>query len=286
MAGDPVNEIPAQSARLTVTVWGARGSVPVSGPVFSRYGGNTTCIEVRCGKDVMIFDAGTGIVPAGRKLLQEEETELNLFLTHCHFDHIIGLPFFAPLHKPHMSVNIASAHMEGRMTTRAIVEAIMQPPWFPVGPEVFKAAVTYQDFMPGDMLEPKPGVVLRTDRLRHPGGAVGYRIEFAGKVVAIITDTEHVPGELDEHVLALVDGADLLLYDSAYCDDEMRKYNGFGHSSWQQAIRLGEAAGVQTIGMIHHSFFHEDEDLDRIARQAKARFDRSFVISDGQVFEF
>ncbi|MCM2475459.1 MBL fold metallo-hydrolase [Rhizobium sp. CG5] len=285
MVGVVVDEVKDQSARLTVKVWGTRGSTPVSGPAYSRYGGNTTCIEVRCGKRVLIFDAGTGIVPAGRQLLLEDETDLHLFLTHSHYDHIIGLPFFAPLHKPHMSVTIASGHMEGRMTTRQLVAEIMQPPWFPVCPDVFKAAVTYQNFMPEDQLEPVPGVVLRTGRLRHPGGAVGYRIEFAGKVVAIITDTEHVPGELDEHVMKLAEGADLFLYDSAYCDEEMNKYNGFGHSSWQQAIRVGEAANVQTIAMIHHSFFHEDKDLDRVAAQAKALFDRSHVVRDGQVFE-
>ena len=274
------------SERLTVKVWGARGSVAVSGPAFARYGGNTTCFEVRCGKRVLIFDAGTGIVPLGQQILREDETELNLFFTHSHYDHIIGLPFFGPLHKPHMAVNIASAHLEGSMTTRDMVAQLMRPPWFPVGPEVFKARVTYQDFMPEDVLEPFPGVVMRTGRLRHPGGAVGYRVEFAGKVVTIITDTEHVPGELDEEVLALSKGADLLLYDSAYCDDEMKRYNGFGHSSWQQAIRIGQAAHVKTIGMIHHNFLHEDDDLDRIAAQAKALFDDAHVVSEGQRFEF
>ena len=274
------------SERLTVKVWGARGSVAVSGPAFARYGGNTTCFEVRCGKRVLIFDAGTGIVPLGQQILREDETELNLFFTHSHYDHIIGLPFFGPLHKPHMAVNIASAHLEGSMTTRDMVAQLMRPPWFPVGPEVFKARVTYQDFMPEDVLEPFPGVVMRTGRLRHPGGAVGYRVEFAGKVVTVITDTEHVPGELDEEVLALSKGADLLLYDSAYCDDEMKRYNGFGHSSWQQAIRIGQAAHVKTIGMIHHNFLHEDDDLDRIAAQAKALFDDAHVVSEGQRFEF
>lgn len=283
MVSVPIEEA---SEQLVVTVWGARGSVAVSGSGYARYGGNTTCIEVRCGKQVLIFDAGTGIVPLGQRLLAEGETQLFLFLTHCHYDHIIGLPFFAPLHKPHMSLNIASGHLEGRMATREIVAEVMRPPWFPVGPEVFRAGVTYQDFTPNDVLEPFPGVVLRTGRLRHPGGAVGYRVEFAGKVVTIITDTEHVPGELDEQVLKLSEGADLMLYDSAFCDEEMNKYNGFGHSSWQQAIRIGKAANVRTIGMIHHNFLHQDDHLDEIAVQAKALFDNAHVVSEGQRFEF
>lgn len=286
MDGVVVNDVKDPSAQMTVTVWGARGSVPISGSGYSVYGGNTTCIEVDCGKQVLIFDAGTGIVPAGRQLLQGDQTDLHLYLTHCHFDHVIGLPFFGPLHKPHMSVTISAGHMEGLIKTKELVQEIMRPPLFPVGPEIFKAAVSYEDFTPTDVLRPAAGIVVRTGRLRHPGGSVGYRIEYGGKVVAIITDTEHVPGELDAEVLELANGADLMLYDSAYGDEEMGKFSGYGHSSWQQAIRIGKAAGTKTIGMIHHSFFHSDVDLDDIARQAQAQFENAHVVKDGQIFQF
>jgi phosphoribosyl 1,2-cyclic phosphodiesterase len=257
----------------------------MSGPAFNRYGGNTICIEVRCGSEVLLFDAGTGIIPAGLNLLARSVKNLSLFLTHSHYDHIQGLPFFAPLHKPDITVAIASAHLEGRMKTLEIVQGVMRSPYFPVGPEIFKATVSYRDFMPGDVLEPGPGIVMRTGRLQHPGGSTGYRIEFAGRVVAVVTDTEHTPGQLDEKVLRLIEGADLFLYDSAYCDEEMAKYQGFGHSSWQHAIRLGEASNVKAIGLMHHSPFHTDEDLDRIARLAAERFDRAQVVKDAQVFE-
>ncbi len=257
----------------------------MSGPAFDRYGGNTICIEVRCGDEVLFFDAGTGIIQAGISLMSQTTRKLSLFLTHCHYDHIQGLPFFVPLHKPDMAVSIASAHMEGRMTTRQIIEGLMQPPFFPVGPNIFKAAVRYDDFMPGDVLEPAAGIVMRTGRLHHPGGSTGYRIEFAGRVVAIITDTEHTPGELDTNVLELIADADLFLYDSAYCDEEMQKYSGFGHSSWQHAIRLAEAANVKDIGLLHHSLLHADDDLDRIARLACERFPRAHVVKDAQIFD-
>ncbi len=274
-----------KSTPFLVTVWGSRGSTPMSGHAFNRYGGNTICIEVQCGTDVLLFDAGTGIIPAGINLLSRAVKRLSLFLTHSHYDHIQGLPFFAPLHKPDMTVAIASAHMEGRMTTHEIVRGVMRPPYFPVGPDIFKAAVSYLDFMPGDTLEPGPGIVMRTGRLHHPGGSTGYRIEYAGRVVAIVTDTEHTPGELDENVLELIEGADLFLYDSAYCDEEMPKYQGFGHSSWQHAIRLAEAADVKAIGLMHHSPFHADNDLERIAELAAERFPRAHVVKDAQVFD-
>jgi phosphoribosyl 1,2-cyclic phosphodiesterase len=274
-----------QATRFSVTVWGSRGSTPMSGPAFVQYGGNTICIEVRCGAEVLLFDAGTGIIPAGLNLLARSVKNLNLFLTHSHYDHIQGLPFFAPLHKPDIAVTIASSHLEGRMKTLEIIQGAMRPPYFPVGPDVFKAAVSYRDFMPGDVLEPSPGIVMRTGRLHHPGGSTGYRIEYAGRAVAIVTDTEHTPGQLDDTVLRLIDGADLFLYDSAYCDEEMAKYQGYGHSSWQHAIRLAEAANVKAIGLMHHSPFHTDQDLERINALANERFSGAQVVKDAQVFE-
>lgn len=281
VAGEPTGRL----APFKVTVWGSRGSTPMCGPAYDRYGGNTICIEVRCGSELLFFDAGTGIIQAGISLLSQSVRKMSLFLTHSHYDHVQGLPFFVPVHKPDMTIKIASAHMEGRMTTREVIDGLMRPPYFPVGPDVFKAAVTYDDFLPGDVLEPGAGIVMRTGRLHHPGGSTGYRIEFAGRVVAIITDTEHTPGELDANVLELIDRADLFLYDSAYCDEEMQKYSGYGHSSWQHAIRLAEAANVKEIGLIHHSLLHADEDLDRIAKLAVEKFPRTHVVKDAQVFE-
>lgn len=276
---------PDRKVGITITAWGTRGSTPVSGPEFSRYGGNTTCIEVRCGKAVLIFDAGTGIIPAGRSLFAEGITDIKLFFTHSHYDHLQGLPFFAPLHKPQFSVSICSGHTEGVLSTEDIIKGVMRPPCFPVGPDVFKAKISYGDFMPGDVMEPVPGVVIRTGRLRHPGGAVGFRIEYAGRIACIITDTEHVPGEIDGNVVDLIAGADLFLYDGAYCDEDMRKYHGFGHSSWQQALRLAEVSGAASVGIIHHSFMHTDDELDRIEVMARREFANAHLVKDGQVFE-
>ena len=115
-----------------VRLWGARGSVPVSGPDYRRYGGNTPCVEMRCGGRTLIFDAGSGIRPAGLAMLQDAVKDVQLFFTHFHYDHVIGLPFFAPIWHPAINVEIWSGHMYGRMSTEEMLRELMRAPWFPV----------------------------------------------------------------------------------------------------------------------------------------------------------
>jgi phosphoribosyl 1,2-cyclic phosphodiesterase len=269
-----------------VHCWGVRGSLPVSGPQFQRYGGNTFCIEVQCGEHRLLFDAGSGLLPASRMLLGEGIKNYELFFTHCHYDHIVGLPFFLPIYVPDTTVRIWSGHLEGTMTTREMMDSFIRPPWFPIRMEMCRSRLEFRDFSAGDVLEVFPGLVLKTGSLNHPGNATGYRIEWQGRVLAIITDTEHTPGApLDPNVLELIQGADLVLYDCMYVDEEMEKHRGFGHSTWQHAIRLAQAADVSQIGFVHHSPLRTDEEIDEIARQAAELMDGAFPVADGASFD-
>ncbi|RVD61166.1 MBL fold metallo-hydrolase [Mesorhizobium sp. M2D.F.Ca.ET.185.01.1.1] len=269
-----------------VRFWGVRGSISVSGPEFSRYGGNTICIEMRCGKHTLLFDAGSGLRPAGRALRASGVTDFDLFFTHCHYDHIIGLPAFKPIYDRSFKVRLWSGHLAGRMTTRQIVDEFMRPPWFPVRLDVCKANLDYRDFVSGDVLAPREGVVIRTGSLTHPGGCIGYRVEWGGRVVAVITDTEHEPGKLDQAVLGLIQAADLVIYDCTYTEEEMERYRGNGHSTWQQGVKLCEAAGARELALIHHDPARTDEELDEIEKLAKERFAGAFAAQDGQTLEF
>ena len=130
-----------------------------------------------------------------------------------------------------------------------------------------RADITYKDFEAGETLSPAPGITLKTAPLNHPNGATGYRLEFAGKVVCYVTDTEHVIGAPDENVLRLIEGADLLIYDATYTDDEYPQFEGWGHSTWQEGARLCEAAGVKTYVLFHHAPSHDDAFMDRIAEE-------------------
>ncbi len=275
--------MPESSDRsFRVKIWGARGSVPVSGSDFRRYGGNTICVQVQCGGRTLVFDAGTGIRPAGLALVESGVKDFHLFFTHFHYDHVIGLPFFAPLYDPSIRLEIWSGHLAGKMSTQDMLRDLMREPWFPVEISICRAAWISRDFHSGDIIKPWPDVTVRTGSLNHPGGCIGYRVEFDGRAVAIISDTEHVEGELDPAVLTLIEGADLVIYDSAYTQAEMIKRRGFGHSTWQQGVRLCKKAGVKQLALFHHDPFRTDTELAKIEAQAKAKFPNAFAARDGQ----
>ncbi len=268
-----------------VRFWGVRGSLPVSGPDFHKYGGNTVCIEMQCGENRLLFDAGSGLLPAGKSLLSEGISKFNLLFSHCHYDHIIGLPYFAPLFDPRSNVTVWSGHTGGAMTTREIITEFIRPPWFPIEIDECRARLQTHDFKFYDVLEPFSGVKIRTGKLNHPGGAVGYRVEWAGKIVALITDTEHQPGVLDPEVLALIRDVDLFIYDTTYTDEEMPHRVGYGHSTWQHAIRLAKAANAKKVAFIHHSPLRTDEEIDAIDRLALDQFPGAFSAREGQIFD-
>ncbi|PQZ27290.1 MBL fold metallo-hydrolase [Ochrobactrum vermis] len=262
-----------------------RGSLPVSGPDFHRYGGNTVCIEMQCGEHRLLFDAGSGLLPAGKSLLAENISNFNLFFSHCHYDHIIGLPYFAPLFDANSTVELWSGHMQGKMTTRQIVSEFIHPPWFPIEIDACPAKMICRDFLPGDILKPHPGVEIMTRSLNHPNGAIGYRVQWGGRSVALITDTEHEPGVLDPAVLELIQGVNLFLYDTTYTDEEMPLRAGYGHSSWQHAIRLARTAGAKNVAFIHHSPLRTDAEIEAIDRLAASQFAGAFSAREGQIFD-
>ncbi len=268
-----------------VRFWGVRGSLPVSGPEFQQYGGSTACIEIQCGRHTLFFDAGSGLRPAGEALKADAQTDFDLFFTHCHYDHIVGLPFFIPLYDPMARVVLWSGHLAGLMTTREMLGEFMRPPWFPVKLDVCRANFDCRDFVSGDVLRPRPGVVIRTASLNHPGGCVGYRVEWRGRVVAVISDTEHEPGTLDPAVLGLIENADLVVYDCTYTEEEIPYRRGFGHSTWQQGAKLCEAAGATSLALFHHDPARTDAELRIIERRAKQAFAGAFAARDGQAME-
>ena len=271
-------------APFTVRFWGVRGSIACSGPRTARYGGNTSSLEVRCGDELLLFDAGTGIRYLGRTL-EQTRIDADLFFTHTHFDHVCGLPFFRPLFEPQNRFRLWAGHLSGAMTLKRVLAEFMMSPLFPVPPEVFRSTLEYRDFTAGDTLTTAKGVRVRTAALNHPDGACGYRIDFDGRSLCLIFDTEHVPGNLDRNILRFISGADLVIYDSMYTDDEYRRYVGWGHSTWQEGIRLCQQAGAKRMVVFHHDPDHDDEMLDEIAREVHRQLPGSVVAHEGLQLE-
>ncbi|MGE0725835.1 MAG: MBL fold metallo-hydrolase [Alphaproteobacteria bacterium] len=272
-------------AAIEVTFWGVRGSIACAGPETARYGGNTSCVEMRCGPHRLVFDAGTGIRPLGRKLAAEGLHEIDIFFSHTHIDHVVGLPFFAPALIAGNRLRLWAGHLLPTLTLAEAIRRMMTPPLFPVPVEALRAEPEFHDFRAGETLAPRPGVTVRTAPLAHPDGATGYRVEHGGAAVAYVTDVEHRDGERDAVVVDLVRGADLMIYDATYTDAEFPARIGWGHSTWQEALRIADAAGVARVALFHHDPGHDDGAMDAIAAAASAAREGTFAAREGETIQ-
>lgn len=264
-----------------VRFWGVRGSIACPGPRTMRYGGNTSCLEVRCGDRLLIFDAGTGLHSLGSRLMANGSMKADLFFSHTHFDHICGFPFFAPAFRPDNALRIWAGHLLPERTVREVLIYLMMDPLFPVPIDTMRAKMTFCDFVAGEELSPYEDVTIRTAPLNHPNGATGYRVDYQGKSICYITDTEHVPGQLDENIIGLIRGADIVIYDSTYTDDEYPSHVNWGHSTWQEGARIAAAADVKTFVVFHHDPDHDDDFMDSIATQLAKVRPGSIVAQEG-----
>lgn len=233
----------------------------------------------------MILDAGTGIRSLGHSFTERGIRSASLLLTHTHWDHINGFPFFAPGFRKDHNFQVMAGHLKGGSIREVIAGQMMQPT-FPVPLEAMQANLSFQDFEAGDSFEIAPGVIIRTTPLNHPNGATAYRIEHGGKAVCYVTDTEHIPGKPDQKILALIEGADLVVYDSTYTDDEFPAKVGWGHSTWQEAVRLSMAANVKQLAIFHHDPDHDDEIMDGIAAEARQMWAGAVVAQEGMILTY
>ena len=274
------------SERFSARFWGVRGSIPCPGPDTVRYGGNTPCVEVRCGERLFIFDGGTGIRPLGDALMKQGAPVMaDIFFSHCHIDHINGLPFFAPFFGETNSFRLWAGNLLPAYRMEGVMRSLMSHPTFPIEIDAFRAQIEYRDFRAGETLQPAPGVMLRTCPLDHPDGATGYRLDFDGRSFAYLTDNEGRPGEFDPRLIELARGADLAIYDCTFTDDEIHGKAGWGHSTWRDGLRLADAAGIKTFCTFHHAPEHDDAFMHAIAAQAPAVRPRTIVAIEGSVIE-
>lgn len=264
-----------------VRFWGVRGSIACPSPHHVRHGGNTSCVEVGVADHRFILDAGTGIRGLGKEFAKADIRTTHLLLTHTHWDHIDGFPFFRPAYDRHRHLRVMAGHLKQQGGVHNVLSLQMGEPMFPVPLAAMKAIVEFVDFDAGDSFPLFPDVLVRTAPLNHPNGATGYRIEHAGKAVCFITDTEHVPGQTDTNITGLIEGADLVIYDSTYTEAEFDTHIGWGHSTWNEGVRLCRLANVKRMAMFHHEPDHDDAFMDALAAEAVAAWDQVMVAKEG-----
>ena len=257
-----------------VKFWGTRGSVPVSGRQYIVHGGNTSCVEVRNGQDVVIFDAGTGIRPLGLKLVKEQTRRIHLFITHTHWDHIQGFPFFVPAFLPGFEITVYGASGFGK-DLHGIFQGQLDKDYFPIQLEDFLAHIEFHTLQEksvqiGDMK-------VSWEFTNHPGAAVGYRLDLADRSIAYISDNEYcrgffgVPQDLTrEHphvqqhaqLVNFLQDVDLLIHEAQYTNEEYPGHVGWGHSSLSNAASLARLVKAKKWIVTHHDPNHSDEDLE------------------------
>jgi phosphoribosyl 1,2-cyclic phosphodiesterase len=261
--------------------WGVRGSIACPGPNFKKYGGNTPCVEVRCDNRIIIFDAGTGLRSLGDAMISEGNVEADIFFSHAHMDHVGGLPFFRPAFDPRNTLRIWSGPLENVSSIKEVFRNLMSPPLFPVPIEIFNAKIHYNVLKIGQSIKLSDEIDVLTTTLNHPQGAVGYRINFNGKSICYISDTEHAVGKIDENIKNLIQNSDVVIYDSTYTDEEYPNHIGWGHSTWTEGVKLCDAASVGKLIIFHHDPSHDDSDMDQIALVAEKHRPGTLVAKEG-----
>ena len=271
------------SNKMYVRFWGVRGSIAAPGRDTVKYGGNTSCIEVRCGKEIFILDAGTGIRKLGYKLLKEKPQHINIIFSHFHWDHIQGFPFFDPIfNKKHSITLIGKSKL--CHTLEHLFTAQPMIPHFPLSLGELDAEMSFREITKNNKIK-RGNVTIKTAPLNHPGGCIGYRIEYGGKSFVYATDTEHL-SHTDTSLLNLSSRADVLIYDCNFTDDEYSgkigpPRKGWGHSTWTQGVEVARAAKVKKFILFHHDPSHDDKFINKLEKQAQKEFKESYAAFEG-----
>jgi phosphoribosyl 1,2-cyclic phosphodiesterase len=268
---------------MRVKFWGVRGSTPTPQAENLRYGGNTSCVEVRLDDALYIFDCGTGFRSLGQQLQYEANGKpvlAHIFVSHFHWDHIQGIPFFGPLYDSAENRFIFHCSNRTRSLER-VMEEQMASPYFPVDLTEMKARRDFYDLEEG-RVPLGEDVTVQTMQLNHPQGCMGFRLDTKQGVVVYATDNE--PGNVlfDKNVRKLAEGADLLIYDAQYLPEEYEAHKrGWGHSHWREAINVVMESGAKELILFHHDPDHDDALIDKVVREARNYYPRVRAAAEG-----
>jgi phosphoribosyl 1,2-cyclic phosphodiesterase len=276
--------MPDNTAKLSF--WGVRGSTPTVDRATWRYGGNTPCLELALPDgNRFILDCGTGLRMLGKQLAGvngNRGIEAHIFVTHYHWDHIQGIPFFAPLYSTHNRFHFYSFRSEflGQDSLKRVFETQMAHPYFPVDLSAMSAKREFREVAGRDSFA--VGDTRVTTRwLNHPQGCLGFRFDTPAGTIVYATDNEPGDPKFDRNLLELAEGADIFINDSQYTPEQLATHHGWGHSTWLEGVRIAKAAGVRNLLLFHHDPDSTDRIVDGILREARGKFENAWAAAEG-----
>ncbi len=269
---------------MFVRYWGVRGTIPTPGPDTIRVGGNTSCVEIKTSDDqLIIIDAGSGILPLGKHLIQNHPGRIigSILISHTHWDHIQGFPFFAPVWGRTNRFILVGRKRVGQRLEEIVAGQFLEP-YLPFAYKSLPADLIVKEVSDGESLIIGENTRVEVGLMKHPGGCLGFRIEDNGVVLAYCSDVGH-SGELDSAVLKLAYGADLLIHDAHFRSvEEQKNRTDWGHSTWIDAAQVAVEAGVKNLSLFHFSPDSVDDDVEDILLKARKIFPRTFLAREGR----
>ncbi|HTW31848.1 MAG TPA: MBL fold metallo-hydrolase [Candidatus Sulfotelmatobacter sp.] len=270
---------------MQVKFWGVRGSTPTPHSENMRYGGNTSCVEVRVGDQIFIFDCGTGFRVLGRELAREFGTRpfaAHVFVSHFHWDHIQGMPFFRPLYDNPDSEFVFHSSSRTRSLEQVMTEQ-MSSPYFPVELAQMRGHRSFCNIANG-CIDMEDGIKIKTAWLNHPQGCMGFRVETKEGVLVYATDNEPGDEQFDKAVRKLAEGADILIYDAQYLPEEYAARRvGWGHSHWREAVKVVMESGAKELVLYHHDPDHTDAIVDKVVADARNYYPNVRGAAEGMI---
>ncbi len=265
-----------------IKFWGVRGSNPTTNSDKLGVGGETSCVEIRTpANELIIMDMGTGIRNLGKQLLEEDNPpeNINIFISHYHWDHILGFLSFAPLYSDKFSFTIY-----GKSNSKGNVEDtfndVLDYRFWPVSRDMFSANLNFKEISPG-RIQLNDSISVEINLHPHPDGAYGFRVELGNKVVTYVTDIEHPPGEPIQNVCELARNSDVLVHESHFTPEDLPAHKGWGHSSWEEAVGVAQGANAKQLILYHHSPTYDDQKIDQIEIESKQSFPSTIAAREG-----